>query len=153
SQGGIFSDSVSVSDGTTKIILIPILLGVNKDGEQKTQACDERQGKEIFIYYSNSSNQTIAPYDLSSLIIPKNKYINPGVRFGQSGIKDEAGKLRNDFEPGGEDEVLIFDISSLPGKIYALDITPIRWQEEKNKIRIVSCANAKSNKILDLKLD
>ena len=49
SQGGVFSDSVFVSTDATNIILIPILLGVNKDGEQKTQACDERQGKEIFI--------------------------------------------------------------------------------------------------------
>src|SRR3989344_5212754 len=49
SQGGVFSDSFSIPDSTTKIILIPILLGVNKDGEQKTQACDERQGKEIQI--------------------------------------------------------------------------------------------------------
>lgn len=48
-QGGIFSDSVPVSEGTTTITLIPILLGVNKDGEQKTQACEERQGREIFI--------------------------------------------------------------------------------------------------------
>ena len=49
SQGGAFSDSVSFKNSPTKITLIPILLGVNKDGEQKTQACDERQGKEIFV--------------------------------------------------------------------------------------------------------
>ncbi len=49
SQGGIFSEYVSIPSETTKITLIPILLGVNKDGEQKTQACDERQGNEIFI--------------------------------------------------------------------------------------------------------
>ncbi len=48
-QGGIFSEVVPVPDGTTTITLIPILLGVNKDGEQKTQACEERQGKEIFV--------------------------------------------------------------------------------------------------------
>ncbi len=48
-QGGIFSEVVPVPDGITTITLIPILLGVNKDGEQKTQACEERQGKEIFV--------------------------------------------------------------------------------------------------------
>ena len=48
-QGGIFSEEISFDPVPTKIILIPILLGVNKDGEQKTQACEERQGKEIFI--------------------------------------------------------------------------------------------------------
>ncbi|MDP2673006.1 MAG: type IV pilin [Nanoarchaeota archaeon] len=48
SQGGVISVPFDASN-YNKIILIPILLGVNKDGEQKTQACDERQGKEIFI--------------------------------------------------------------------------------------------------------
>ena len=47
SQGGIFSETITIEADT--ITLIPILLGVNKDGEQKTQACEERQGKEIFI--------------------------------------------------------------------------------------------------------
>lgn len=48
-QGGVFSEEISIPDGTTTITLIPILLGVNKDGEQKTKACEERQGKEIFV--------------------------------------------------------------------------------------------------------
>ena len=47
--GGVFSKDVSIQSDATKITLIPILLGVNKDGEQKTQVCDERNGKEIFI--------------------------------------------------------------------------------------------------------
>ncbi|MEK6817223.1 MAG: archaellin/type IV pilin N-terminal domain-containing protein [Nanoarchaeota archaeon] len=49
SQGGVFSGSVSFQNDPTKITLIPILLGINKKGEQKTQACDEKDGKEIFI--------------------------------------------------------------------------------------------------------
>ncbi len=50
SQGERFSEDVSsfISE-PTKITLIPILLGVNKDGDKKTKACEERQGKEIFI--------------------------------------------------------------------------------------------------------
>lgn len=48
-QGGVFSGDVPFDSTPTKITLIPILLGVNKDGEQKTQACEERQGKEIFV--------------------------------------------------------------------------------------------------------
>ena len=104
----------------------------------------------IYIYYSNSSSQEIAPKDLSPWIIPKNKYLNPGVRFGTLAIDKDNPNL---FEPGGEDEVLIFDISSLTDKkIYAVEITPIRWQEEKNKIPLVSCANAKTKKILDLEV-
>lgn len=49
SQGGIFSGDIPFTNEPTTITLIPILLGVNKDGEQKTQACEERQGKKIFI--------------------------------------------------------------------------------------------------------
>ncbi|MBI2056839.1 hypothetical protein HYT91_01140 [Candidatus Pacearchaeota archaeon] len=48
SRGGVISVHFDASN-YNKITLIPILLGVNKDGEQKTQACDERFGKEIFI--------------------------------------------------------------------------------------------------------
>ncbi len=47
--GGIFSKDIPIQPDTTTITLIPILLGVNKDGEQKTQVCDERNGKEIFV--------------------------------------------------------------------------------------------------------
>ncbi|MEK6817222.1 MAG: hypothetical protein AABX80_00310, partial [Nanoarchaeota archaeon] len=72
------------------------------------------------------------------------RQLNPGIILGTAG--------KNSFEPGGEDEILTFDISGLTGKIYAVEITPIRWQEEKNKVRIVSCTNAKTKKILDLSL-
>lgn len=49
SQGGIFSGGISFAEDPDTITLIPILLGVNKNKEQKTQACEERQGKEIFV--------------------------------------------------------------------------------------------------------
>lgn len=48
-QGGVFSNFIEISEDTNTITLIPILLGVNKNGEEKTQACEERQGKEISI--------------------------------------------------------------------------------------------------------
>ncbi len=48
-QGGVFSEEVLFNTAPTTITLIPILLGVNKDGEQKTQTCEERQGREIFV--------------------------------------------------------------------------------------------------------
>ncbi|MBI2004394.1 hypothetical protein HYS72_02930 [Candidatus Pacearchaeota archaeon] len=99
----------------------------------------------IYIYYSNSSSQEIAVNDLSKFV-PKPKQLNPGVILGTAG--------KNSFEPGGEDEVLTFDINGLTDQeIYAVEITPIRWQEEKNRISIVSCANAKTKKILDLTID
>ncbi len=47
-QGGIFSDKVS-SGGIDKIILIPVLMGLNEDGIRKTKTCDERHGEEIAV--------------------------------------------------------------------------------------------------------
>ncbi len=47
SQGSIFSGNINIPVDTNKIILIPVLRGVNKDGVEKTQSCDERHGEEI----------------------------------------------------------------------------------------------------------
>lgn len=45
-QGGIASGMVDVF-GYEQITLIPILMGLNPDGERKTETCDERHGKVI----------------------------------------------------------------------------------------------------------
>jgi len=47
-QGGIFSEDVPIGNAD-KITLIPILRGVTDEGIEKTEVCDERHGKEIFI--------------------------------------------------------------------------------------------------------
>src|SRR3989338_6468749 len=75
----------------------------------------------IYIYYSNSSSQEIATKDLSENLTTGGIRLNPGVKFGW-------GKLaKNNFEPGDEN-ILLFDISGLTDqKIYAIEITPIRW--------------------------
>ena len=100
----------------------------------------------IFIYYSTDKTQEIAINDLSSEISSDSGIkMNPGVRFG---IDPEN---LNPFEPGYDKEI-IFNIAGID-KIYAVEITPIRWQEEKTKIRVVSCANAKTKKILDLDIN
>ncbi len=97
----------------------------------------------IYIYYSTSETEEIATNDLSEKIASGGSRLNPGISVGIIG--------ENSFEPGGEDKVLVFDMSGLAEqKIYAVEITPIRWQEEKNKKQIVNCANAKTKKILDL---
>ena len=47
-----------------------------------------------------------------------------------------------------------FDVSSLVDlTIYAVDITPIRWQEKKNKIQPVTCGEAKVREIVEKKVD
>ncbi len=102
----------------------------------------------IFIYYSTSEAQEIAVNDLYERA-PEVKKLYPGVKLGFS--------EENSFKPG-EEESIIFDITDLKDtkgsvveKIYAVEIIPIRWQSEGTKKPApVSCANAKTKKILDL---
>lgn len=106
----------------------------------------------IFIYYSTGETQEIAVNDLSKSVIPKNKFLNPGVILGNPG--------ENSFKPGGEDKTITFDIKDLKDekdvpvkKIYAIEIIPIRWQSEGTKKPApVSCADAKTKKVLDLEI-
>lgn len=46
-QGGIASID-GIPGGYEKMTLIPVLLGLDKDGNKKTQACKDTKGKEIF---------------------------------------------------------------------------------------------------------
>lgn len=106
----------------------------------------------IFIYYSTNETQEIAVNDLSKNIMPPNQYLNPGVRF--------LGADENNFKPGDNDKEIIFNIANLRDaknlsveRIYAVEIIPIRWQSEGTKKPApVSCANAKTKKILDLEI-
>lgn len=47
-QGGIASVN-GIQENYEKITLTPILLGLDKDGNKKTQACKDIDGKEIFL--------------------------------------------------------------------------------------------------------
>jgi len=104
----------------------------------------------VFIYYSNDTSQEIATNDLSELVITKRGFVEksfPGIFFVK---KPEENK--NPFVLGKE-KILTFDVSELVDKtIYAIEITPTRNQEQKNKIVRVSCTNAQTEKILDLKI-
>src|SRR3989344_5484172 len=57
----------------------------------------------IHIYYSTNESEEIAVNDLSKKIKGGGTFINPGISLGAIG--------ENSFEPGGEDEVLIFDVT------------------------------------------
>ena len=49
-QGSVFSEDISGElDSVEKITLIPVLMGLNKDGEKKTASCEERHGMEISV--------------------------------------------------------------------------------------------------------
>ena len=49
-QGSVFSKDINDElGGVEKITLIPVLMGLNKDGEKKTASCEERHGMEISV--------------------------------------------------------------------------------------------------------
>lgn len=93
-----------------------------------------------YIYYSDDSKKEIATNDLSNSITSGGLKLNPGVKF--------SGETDNSFEPNSEDISLSFDVSQIP-YIYSIQITPIRYQEQKNRKQTVSCTNAKTEKVLD----
>lgn len=98
----------------------------------------------IFIYYSDNEDREIAPIDLSEYV--KNApRLDPGISFGTD--YDDIDNL-NSFAPG-EEKIIIFDVSEIT-PISFIEMTPIRWQEEKNRIQKVSCTNAKTKKILNI---
>jgi len=47
-----------------------------------------------------------------------------------------------------EDEREVYNITDMNGEIYSIEILPIRWQIEKNKIKLVSCKDAKIKEII-----
>lgn len=90
-----------------------------------------------FIHATNDSIQEVATIELDSY---SNNFIppGPGVIFG--GVSIGA----NSFAPNDE-ETHIFTLDGVGfGKINnSIEIIPMRWQEEKNKLRIASCSPAK----------
>ena len=99
----------------------------------------------IFIYYSTDETQEIAVNDLSKSPLIETKAVKMTSSGG--GLRFTPATEENPFKPG-EDKEIIFDITGID-KIYAVEIIPIRWQTEGTKKPVpVSCANAKTKKIL-----
>lgn len=48
-QGGAYSGPLNLNPGTTKILLIPVLLGRTDSNGEQIYTCEERQGKEIMV--------------------------------------------------------------------------------------------------------
>lgn len=92
-----------------------------------------------FIYAANSPGQELATIDISKNISSATgTWLSPtGVRFG--GIGDFGST--NSFAPN-KDAVHEYSTVGV-GTVYLIEILPIRWQEENNKLRLVSCTNAK----------
>lgn len=96
-----------------------------------------------FIHATNNSNQTVATIDLSApgVFIKKGS----GLLFGNKILFE--GTNNNSFKPNQEIEN-IFDLASINGQIHLIEIIPVRWQREKNKLDLVSCGNEEFREIL-----
>jgi len=86
-----------------------------------------------FIRVTDSPEQELATIDLSSRIL------EGGVKEGNSILFEEGEE--NTLGPNSE-TTQKFDLTEI-SPIYLVEITPVRYQEEDNKIRFVNCGNAK----------
>ena len=84
---------------------------------------------------TNSINQTIATIDLVPYLLNIGNVFKYAVH--QAVLMGTGNS--NSFTPG-EEITNSFDILSV-GQIYLLEITPVRWQDENNRLRFVSCGN------------
>ena len=87
-----------------------------------------------YIHASNTTNATLPTLDLSKALIevlPNLTRFSNAVMFGLSS--------NNSFSPGDETENS-FNTASF-GQISKIEIIPIRWQSENNKIKFVSCGS------------
>jgi len=48
-QGRAYSGVLNLAQGTTKILLIPVLIGNTQSNGEQTYTCEDRQGKEIIV--------------------------------------------------------------------------------------------------------
>jgi hypothetical protein len=89
-----------------------------------------------FIYGTNSSEEELATIDLSSKI-------KSGGQFSEGKILFDSGT--NDLQPNSEKSATF----ELKNKIYAIEISPFRYQEENNKLKFVNCGKAKTKEIIN----
>ena len=87
-----------------------------------------------FIYATNSPNQELATIDISR------NHTDSLSRLAPTGIKLGGLEAGNSMKPD-EKETEFFNITGII--IYSIEIVPIRWQEENNRNRLVSCKDAK----------
>lgn len=85
-----------------------------------------------FIHASTNESDEIATVDLSSLLSGRGRIAQNAVIF-----------ISTENNPMGPNQEMRSTFFGLSGKIYLLEIIPIRFQEENNKLRLVSCGNAK----------
>jgi len=86
-----------------------------------------------FIRATNSPEQELATIDLSSKLLEGGVKVDNFISFG--------GGNENTLGPNSE-KTHKFNLTEI-GSIYSIEIIPMRYQEQDNKMRFVSCGDAK----------
>lgn len=89
-----------------------------------------------FIHATNTSEQELATLDLSQYLIGGGSSMSNAVVFQWN---------ENSMDPN-EERMSMF---SLPANIDSIEIIPVRFQEQDNKKRFVSCGNSKIKEIVN----
>jgi hypothetical protein len=88
-----------------------------------------------FIYASNSPDKKLATIDLTLNQTELTAQMQPyGIKLGSFADKNSLGP--------GDEEIETYNITGI-GKIYSVEIVPIRWQTEDRKMTLASCKDAK----------
>lgn len=87
-----------------------------------------------FVYVTGSPNVNVATIDLSN-------YTDPSMHLYPTGVKLGGNSSGNSLLPG-QREIEIFNLTNI-GKIYTIEIIPIRWLKEENRIKLSSCKDEK----------
>jgi hypothetical protein len=86
-----------------------------------------------YIKVTNDTNQLLATKDISTKVINTGggiyKYANAVLLWGAN---------KNLFVADNQTQNL-FDVSSVAGEVQRVEIIPVRWQKENNKLRFVGC--------------
>lgn len=99
-----------------------------------------------FIKATNDSTQTIATIDLTKyLIITDYVYSFGGAVLFSPGDNSSFKPNNNSILPGWEIDAS-FNLTSDLGEITSLEIVPVRWQKEQNKLRFLSCGEDSKTK-------
>ena len=89
-----------------------------------------------FIYATDNSSQQLATIDLSKMNTDNASMLKPlGIIFGGIGSGNKNSLAPNDVERE------IYNLTGI-GRIYLIEIVPIRWQTQDRKMTLVSCKDA-----------
>lgn len=92
-----------------------------------------------FIYATDSPEEELATIDLSKNNTEEYSILmTTGVNFGIVGAKNSLTANKEEVE-----------IYNLTGKIYSIEIIPMRWQEEMNKNIVVTCKDVRIKKRIE----